>query len=167
MVLSSSLLPLCLIATINAFAPARKSVLNFAPTRSPHIITGRFDRHRTVSIAADKSNETVEIMPSTPNTNTNELIIDQLVTLVGKSASSLVSISFFLLLATRRDAVTLTLFIGSIFNAVTSKVLKKLLNHERPANLQLNENVKLKPSDGGMVSMQCIRVCSFSCVSRK
>jgi hypothetical protein len=28
------------------------------------------------------------------------------------------------------------------------------LNHERPENLQLNENIKLKPSDGGMV-----RIC--------
>ena len=152
-----SLIPLCFITAIDAFVPVGKSVTNCAPTRSTHIIAvRRFDRQRVASGVADQSSEPEYTMPHAPSTNTIEPKFDQLVTLVGKSASSLVSISFFVLLATRRDALTLTLFIGSIFNAVSSKVMKKLLNIQRPANLKLNENVKLKPSDGGMVSMQYI-----------
>ncbi|KAL7527390.1 hypothetical protein ACHAXR_001933 [Thalassiosira sp. AJA248-18] len=77
---------------------------------------------------------------------------DQITTAVGKSTSTLVSASFFFLLAYQRDAVILTLWIGSILNAVLSKVVKKILNHERPAALQDNDKVKLKPSDGGMPS---------------
>lgn len=75
-----------------------------------------------------------------------------IVTIIGKTASSVVSISFFLLLAYTRDALLLTLFAGSIANAVSSKVLKKILNHERPSTLQTNDKIKLKPSDGGMPS---------------
>jgi len=79
-------------------------------------------------------------------------IFDKFTTGVGKTASTLVSASFFFILAYQRDAVILTLWIGSIINAVLSKVLKKLLNHERPTALQDNDKVKLKPSDGGMPS---------------
>jgi hypothetical protein len=71
---------------------------------------------------------------------------------VGKTASTLVSVSFFLLLAYQRDAVILAIWIGSILNAVLGKVAKKMLNHERPAELRNNDRVKLKPSDGGMPS---------------
>jgi len=77
---------------------------------------------------------------------------DGVTTLIGKSASSLVSLSFFLLLSTQRDAVTTTLFIGSILNAISGKILKKIINHDRPAELELSDKVKLKPSDGGMPS---------------
>ncbi|KAL7461952.1 hypothetical protein ACHAXS_002358 [Conticribra weissflogii] len=90
---------------------------------------------------------------STPETDTlAPSIMYNITTFVGKSASSLVSVSFFLLLAYHRDALLVTLFIGSIINSVWGKILKKLLNHDRPAELQLNENVKIKPSDGGMPS---------------
>ena len=44
------------------------------------------------------------------------------------------------------------LFIGSILNAIVGKILKKILNHDRPAELELSDKVKLKPSDGGMPS---------------
>lgn len=73
-------------------------------------------------------------------------------TVVGKTASTLVSVSFFALLATRRDALVLTLWLGSILNAILGKVLKRLLDHERPAELRDSERVRIKPSDGGMPS---------------
>jgi len=95
---------------------------------------------------------------STNNNNNSETEIktssyfDRATTVIGKSASSLVSLSFFLLLSTQRDAVTTTLFIGSILNAISGKILKKIINHDRPAELELSDKVKLKPSDGGMPS---------------
>ena len=85
-------------------------------------------------------------------------IIHQITTVVGKTASTVVSASFFLLLAHHRDAVILTLWIGSILNAVLSKVAKKLLNHERPAELQNSDRIKMKPSDGGMPSSHAMSV---------
>jgi len=86
------------------------------------------------------------------STKEESAILHQVTTKVGKTASILVSVSFFLLLAYQRDAIILTLWIGSILNAIASKVAKKVLNHERPAELQDSDKIKLKPSDGGMPS---------------
>lgn len=154
----SSIVLLCLVAAVKgfSFAPARRCASSIESRARNHYFlsapTAKFSRRLTLAAGAtEDSNSSIDsTMASEPD------LPYKFVTLVGKSASSLVSLSFFLLLATRRDALTLTLFIGSIYNAVSSKVLKKVLNHERPANLQLNENVKLKPSDGGMVSGVCI-----------
>ena len=44
------------------------------------------------------------------------------------------------------------IWIGSILNAILSKIIKKIVNQNRPSELQTNSNVKLKPSDGGMPS---------------
>lgn len=90
---------------------------------------------------------------STPSIESESgMMFHKITTTVGKSASTLVSASVFILLAYQRDAVVLTLWIGSILNAILSKVAKKVLNHDRPAQLQRSDNVKLKPSDGGMPS---------------
>jgi len=86
------------------------------------------------------------------STREESTILHQVTTKVGKSASTIVSVSFFLLLAYQRDAIILTLWIGSILNAIASKIAKKVLNHERPAELQDSDKIKLKPSDGGMPS---------------
>ncbi|KAL7492418.1 hypothetical protein ACHAWT_002049 [Skeletonema menzelii] len=86
------------------------------------------------------------------NNSDDDELFERATTLIGKSASSLVSLSFLLLLSTQRDAITTTLFIGSILNAISGKILKKILNHDRPAELKLSDRVKLKPSDGGMPS---------------
>jgi hypothetical protein len=139
----------CLLSATKSFVPPCRSATVAASSSRAHnhFVAAQQSKH-LLSLSAKDDNDTFN---ATMSASASDLSY-QFVSLVGKSASSLVSISFFLLLATRRDAVTLTLFIGSIYNAVSSKVLKKILNHERPANLQLNENVKLKPSDGGMVS---------------
>jgi len=104
---------------------------------------------RKISTFNSSSSMTSSIKMSTKEEST---ILHQVTTKVGKSASTLVSVSFFLLLAYQRDAIILTLWIGSILNAIASKVAKKLLNHERPAELQDSDKIKLKPSDGGMPS---------------
>ncbi len=56
-----------------------------------------------------------------------------------------VAITFFVFLAVKRDALMVSFFIGAINNGILSKVLKKLLNQERPA--EISETVKDKPSD--------------------
>ena len=146
-----SILLLALFASVDSFATVAKSPLTVTKTnlRSTGLI-----RRRSVSSTSNSDNPTEKPILPADSSLSQQPMPDQFVTFIGKTASSFVSISFFVLLATRRDALMLTLFIGSIFNAVLSKVLKKLLNHERPENLQLNENIKLKPSDGGMV-----RIC--------
>lgn len=86
------------------------------------------------------------------STSTNENILQTITTIIGKTASLTVSISFFILLAYHRNATILTIWIGSILNAILSKIVKKIVNQNRPSELQTNGNVKLKPSDGGMPS---------------
>ena len=84
--------------------------------------------------------------------STNMHLHDKITTVVGKTASTFVSLTFFCILAYQRDAIILSLWIGSILNAILSKVAKKVLNHDRPAELQDSNKIKLKPSDGGMPS---------------
>ncbi|KAL3793105.1 hypothetical protein HJC23_005607 [Cyclotella cryptica] len=146
----------CLLARANSFSLAGKCASAAAKTRTDSFRSMQIFRpRRSASIRGtnhlDNSIESSMPPPSDPSFTAHSSPND-FVTIIGKTASSFVSVSFFLLLASRRDALMVTLFIGSILNAVCSKVLKKLLNHERPATLQTNENVKLKPSDGGMPS---------------
>lgn len=70
---------------------------------------------------------------------------------IGKSTSTVVSGTFFVALVYKRDALMVSLFIGSIGNAILSKVLKKIINQTRPPELD-SANMKIKPSDGGMPS---------------
>lgn len=88
------------------------------------------------------------------STSTNQNILQTITTIIGKTASLTVSVSFFILLAYHRNATILTVWIGSILNAILSKIVKKIVNQNRPSELyQTNSsNVKLKPSDGGMPS---------------
>ena len=78
--------------------------------------------------------------------------INAAISLLGKSTSSFVSLTFFAFLAVRRDAYMISFFIGAISNGILSKILKKILNHDRPEALDLSDHIKLKPSDGGMPS---------------
>mmetsp|Transcript_21906 Transcript_21906/g.62854 ORF Transcript_21906/g.62854 Transcript_21906/m.62854 type:complete len:298 (+) Transcript_21906:81-974(+) len=74
------------------------------------------------------------------------------VSVLGKSTSTFVSLTFFAFLALRRDAYMVSFFIGAISNGILSKVLKKILNHDRPEALDFSEHIKFKPRDGGMPS---------------
>jgi hypothetical protein len=88
---------------------------------------------------------------------------------IGSSTSKVVAGTFFIVLAYQRNSFMLTFFIGSILNGISSKVLKKLLNQDRPTNFDddnsnTNDNgnmndsniysssIKIKPSDKGMPS---------------
>ena len=64
-------------------------------------------------------------------------ILHTITTIIGKTASLSVSISFFLLLAYHRNATILTIWIGSILNAILSKIIKKIVNQNRPSELQI------------------------------
>ena len=137
-----------LLSCADAFAAScyRRIAHNLLCTNSRPISAARpsiqsfvlFDHPPNQSISLDDSD--------------SERMLNKITTIVGKSASTLVSASVFFLLAYQRDAVVLTLWIGSILNAILSKVAKKVLNHDRPAQLQNSDSVKLKPSDGGMPS---------------
>lgn len=70
---------------------------------------------------------------------------------VGATTSIVVSGTFFLALAYQRDALMVSFFIGSIGNAIAGKILKRILNQERPAELETID-MKLKPGDKGMPS---------------
>ena len=70
---------------------------------------------------------------------------------IGASTSFVVSAVFFVVLAWQRDALMVSFFIGAISNGILSKVLKKIINQTRPAELE-TADLKLKPSDGGMPS---------------
>lgn len=71
--------------------------------------------------------------------------LNKLVLWIGSTTSMFVAVTFFVLLAVKRDALMVSFFIGAINNGILSKVLKKLLNQERPADI--SETVKDKPSD--------------------
>ena len=126
-------------------SPSSSSGIPKAAPSSPSFFQ-LYDTSKQQSQSSSTSMETKTASHQSSN------LFDEVTTLIGKTASTLVSVSFFILLAHRRDALILTLFIGSILNAIFSKVAKKVLNHDRPAELQSLANIKLKPSDGGMPS---------------
>lgn len=118
---------------------------------------------RSNRIAAENSNNNdnaEDIVNITPHPSSSSSIssgptqpeLNAVLCAVGKTTSAFVSLTFFAFLAFRRDAYMVSFFLGAISNGILSKVLKKLLNHDRPAELDLNESIKLKPSDGGMPS---------------
>ena len=125
-----------------------------APRRLSRYPNGVWRKNARAAVAPPSSLRLFDQqLPSKSTSMTSESdTLHKITTGVGKTASTLVSVSFFLLLAYQRDAVILAIWIGSILNAVLGKVAKKMLNHERPAELRNNDRVKLKPSDGGMPS---------------
>ena len=140
-------------STTDAFASPTSSSRLRTTLKSPFATTWC---REIVTTSSASTTQLYEQRTSTPELSTPTAmssVLDKITTIAGKSASTLVSVSFFLLLAYQRDAIILTLWIGSILNAVSSKVAKKILNHERPPELhEADSKVKLKPSDGGMPS---------------
>lgn len=56
-------------------------------------------------------------------------------------------------------------FLGSIVNGLLSKLLKRLIHQERPAALQTNETMTVKPEDNGMPSSHAMSlgfICSYA-----
>ncbi|CAJ1944319.1 unnamed protein product [Cylindrotheca closterium] len=51
---------------------------------------------------------------------------------IGKTTSTVVAGTFFVILAWQRDALMVSFFVGAISNGILSKVLKKAIRQERP-----------------------------------
>lgn len=161
----SSPRPYCLISAVlissliaatvvDAFTvPNTATAILLPSAANPH-------RHESRNLQQQKRHRQKMTLNTLNNNNNNNeeediassSLFDRATTIIGKSASSLVSLSFFVLLSTKRDDLTTSLFIGSILNAIVGKILQKVLNHDRPAELELSDKVRLKPSDGGMPS---------------
>jgi hypothetical protein len=97
---------------------------------------------------SDQKEETDLIASSEKTTSFSQ--IDWLKT-IGSTTSAVVAGTFYIVLAWKRDALMVSFFIGSISNGILSKVLKKILKQERPAELVLSD-LELPPSDNGMPS---------------
>lgn len=82
--------------------------------------------------------------------DSDESSINKVILWIGSTTSIVVAGTFFAFLAIKRDALMVSFFIGAISNGILSKILKKLLNQERPA--EISQVVKEKPSDKGMPS---------------
>jgi membrane-associated phospholipid phosphatase len=76
-------------------------------------------------------------------------LTDRILFAIGGTTSMVVAGTFFFVLAYQRDALMVSFFIGSILNGLLSKVLKKVLNQDRPMAVGLSV---VKPSDKGMPS---------------
>ncbi len=76
----------------------------------------------------------------------------RLIEKIGSTTSMVVAGTFFLALAYQRNDYMITFFIGSILNGITSKILKKVLNVDRPQGYENEDSVTVKPSDKGMPS---------------
>jgi hypothetical protein len=100
---------------------------------------------------------------SSPSDDNDDVMRD-ITTIVGGTASLFVSASFLLLLAHYRDANILSVWIGSILNAICGKVIKRVLKHDRPIELRSNDGLRIKPSDGGMPSSHAMSL-GFICTS--
>jgi membrane-associated phospholipid phosphatase len=97
---------------------------------------------------------------------------------IGKTTSMVVAGTFFAVLAYQRDALMLSFFLGAIFNGILSKVLKKVVNQERPVRggprqeegqeegqVLLLDEEDLSPSDNGMPSSHAMSlgfICTFT-----
>jgi membrane-associated phospholipid phosphatase len=79
------------------------------------------------------------------------LMNNRIFTTIGKSTSTVVAGTFYVVLAIQRDALMVSFFIGAISNGILSKILKKLLKQARPEELNTTQ-MELKPSDNGMPS---------------
>jgi membrane-associated phospholipid phosphatase len=135
--------------------------------------------------ASTNDNHDNEDQQTSTSTSSYKHHYNKITTLIGRTTSTLISLLFFLLLATQRNVLITTLFIGSILNAIVGKILKKILDHDRPfvelyetaadddlsatttttaatsatpptstktAEKKYNDQLKIKPSDGGMPS---------------
>jgi membrane-associated phospholipid phosphatase len=86
---------------------------------------------------------------SDPNESGKISFTNQVLFAIGGTTSMVVAGTFFTILAYQRDALMVSFFIGSILNGILSKVLKKVLNQDRP--MPAFDNIE-QPSDKGMPS---------------
>lgn len=105
------------------------------------------------SSGASNNQQSTKLSMSTPsddNAAPNSSLVTNVLNTIGASTSILVAGTFFVVLALQRDALMVSFFMGAITNGALSKVLKKILNQDRPSDNP--ETVIEKPSDKGMPS---------------
>ena len=127
------------------------------PCNRLDIISLRFDNQFKGIICRNRNSRMVGFSGSTnvSEENMNEAnasVADKVIEIIGKSTSTLVSLTFFCVLAWKRDALMMSFFVGAIGNAILSKVLKRLLDQARPEALAEASSIKVKPTDPGMPS---------------
>ena len=110
----------------------------------------------------------VEVDVEAGENNKVIMLMNEVVTLVGKRTNILVSLTFFITLAYRRDAFMISFFLGAVGNGILGKVLKKVINQERPEELASVEDIKVKPTDNGMPSSHAMSlgfICLFTALN--
>lgn len=96
-----------------------------------------------MSLSSDKSSESEE----------QSSLITTILYTIGASTSTLVAGTFFVVLCYQRDALMVSFFMGAITNGVLSKILKKILNQDRPTTDDSSTAAAVEqPNDKGMPS---------------
>jgi membrane-associated phospholipid phosphatase len=85
---------------------------------------------------------------------------------IGATTSTVVSLTFFAFLAIQRDAFMVSFFIGSILNAISSKVLKRVVNQSRPLEEEEKLNDKDSRSSSSSSSARSVPILSSSSSSK-
>jgi membrane-associated phospholipid phosphatase len=143
----------CLPSTVVSFQPnPQLARISFQKAVQPLINSDILPRRQT-------SNPIISIMATAEDSSSNNNSEQQpsvwtnhpALAKIGSTTSAVVAGTFYIVLAYQRDALMVSFFIGSIANGILSKVLKKLLKQERPAELNAAE-LELAPSDNGMPS---------------
>jgi membrane-associated phospholipid phosphatase len=95
------------------------------------------------------SSQQLNMVTDSNNNNDDISLTDRILFAIGGTTSITVAGTFFIVLAYQRDALMVSFFIGSILNGILSKVLKKVLNQDRPISVS---GAVEQPSDKGMPS---------------
>ena len=135
-----------------AFLPSPSS------SESPLVATHLSTSANTPDGPVSPSSEAVPVSP----------VVTMPLKLIGKTTSVLVAGSVFAAMAYYRDAITFALFLGSVSNGILSKVLKRILNQSRPAELHESDDVIDKPGDNGMPSSHAMSlgfICTFTALN--
>lgn len=145
----ATLLRLLLVLSISAEFIVAFSVSprSLAP---PSLQVRRQQRPITSVTLFQSTPSSLKMSQETDSSSSEESSLNKVFLWIGSTTSIFVAGTFFAFLCYRRDALMVSFFMGAISNGILSKVLKKLLNQERPA--EISNTVKDKPSDKGMPS---------------
>ena len=117
-------------------------------------------------VSSSSSSEEEKSTTSNSNNN-NSSILSTIFNKIGSTTSIVVAGTFYIVLCYERNAFMFSFFIGAISNGILSKVLKKILKQERPAELDTS-SMDLAPSDNGMPSSHAMSlgfICTFTALS--
>jgi hypothetical protein len=156
----TSIYQLVLIISLYSFG---LFVAGFSVPQIPH--TAISTTFSSPELSSQRFKTSSNPLPMTAKSEENHSMTSHLIDKIGSSTSIVVSGTFFVALSYKRDAFMLTFFIGSILNGITSKILKKVLNIDRPDGHIHDSSVKIKPSDKGMPSSHAMSlgfICTYT-----